>query len=332
MQFIDETKVHLKAGKGADGCVSFRREKFIPNGGPDGGNGGNGASIAVRAVSNLNTLIDYRYRQHFKGDNGEPGRGKNCHGASKKTLFLNVPVGTQIFTENGEVLIADLSEEGQTIIIAQGGYGGKGNANFKSSTNQAPRIRTKGTEGEELSVWLKLKLFSDIGIIGLPNAGKSTFISTVSAARPKIADYPFTTLKPKLGMVIHNFREIVFADIPGLIEGASQGHGLGHRFLKHVERCKILLHLIDISSEDPVKDYTTIRNELALYNPALAEKEEIVAFTKIDICPEEKQQEYIAEFENKIGRKAYLISTVTNQNISSILEHAYQIIHGKIEE
>lgn len=327
MQFIDEAKIHLKAGNGADGCISFRREKFIPNGGPDGGNGGNGASVIIKAVSNLNTLIDYRYKQHFKATNGQPGRGRNCHGASGKPLILAVPIGTQIYAEDGETLIADLLFDGQQITIVHGGKGGKGNSNFKSSINQAPRINTKGVTGEELWVWLKLKLISDVGIIGLPNAGKSTFISAISAAKPKIANYPFTTLKPKLGMVIYNYDEIIFADLPGLIEGASEGHGLGHRFLKHIERCKILLHLIDINSQDPYGDYYKIRNELENFNPELIHKPEFVALSKIDSLEEGKIKLIQEELSSQINKEVFTISSHSKQGVNSLIVEIYNSIH-----
>ncbi|MEQ9115382.1 MAG: GTPase ObgE [Rickettsiales bacterium] len=323
MQFLDEAKIFIKAGDGASGCVSFRREKFIPNGGPDGGNGGNGSSVIIRTASNLNTLIDYRYKQHFKAKSGEPGKGSNRHGQSRPPLILTVPVGTQIFTENGDVLIADLSQEDQEITIAEGGRGGRGNATFKSSTNQAPRTKTTGTIGEELWIWMKLKLISDVGIIGKPNAGKSTFISSISRAKPKIASYPFTTLKPQLGMVIKNFQEISFADIPGLIEGASDGHGLGHRFLKHIERCKILLHLIDINAHRAEIDYKIIRKELNNYSKLLSNKAEIIALNKCDSKSPEEAKEIAAYLEKKIKKKVFIISAVSKEGIDLLLDKVY---------
>jgi len=324
MQFLDEAKIYIKAGNGAGGCISFRREKFIPNGGPDGGNGGSGASVIFKAVSNLNTLIDYRYQQHFKAQSGEPGKGRNCHGLSRKPLVLKVPVGTQILTEDGKILIADLSHENQEVVIAEGGKGGRGNATFKSSVNQAPRMKTDGTKGEELWVWIKLKLISDVGIIGMPNAGKSTLISSISAAKPKIASYPFTTLKPSLGMVTKHFKEISFADIPGLIEGASEGHGLGHRFLKHIERCKILLHLIDINSPDIAKDYKIVRKELKNYSETLSNKLEIVAVNKSDSVSAEEAKKFVKSLERKIKKKIHLISSVSKEGIDNLLEEIYK--------
>lgn len=326
MQFIDEAKIHLQAGNGANGCISFRREKFIPNGGPDGGNGGDGGSIIFKAVSNLNTLIDYRYKQHFKANNGEPGKGKNRHGASRPTLILEVPVGTQIFTEDGEILIADLSAENSQVTIAHGGKGGRGNASFKTSVNQAPRMSTNGTKGEELWVRIKLKLISDVGVIGLPNAGKSTFLSTITAAKSKAASYPFTTLKPKLGVVFHDYKEIIFADLPGLIEGASEGRGLGHRFLKHVERCKILLHLIDVSSQDPHASYLTIRKELTNYSKELPKKLEVVALSKSDSLGDEEAQKVQKELSKKLNKRVFLISSITKENLQELIDYIGEVL------
>lgn len=323
MQFLDEVKIYLKAGNGANGCVSFRREKYIERGGPDGGDGGNGSSIIIKAIRNLNTLIDYRYKQHFKADAGESGKGKNRHGLSRKPLILKVPVGTQIFAEDGETFITDLPNEGDEFEIAKGGIGGKGNTRFKSSINRAPKIATKGTPGEELWVWLRLKLISNVGIIGLPNAGKSTFLSAISSARPKIADYPFTTLKPQLGMVIHNFKEIVFADIPGLIEGASEGHGLGHKFLKHIERCQILLHLIDINSSQIIKDYKCIRTELKNYSEILSNKSEFIALNKVDSIEEKEAIKIQKDLSKKLKKPVYLISSVSNYGIPKLLSNIY---------
>ena len=299
MQFIDEAKIHLKSGDGGNGAVSFRREKFIPRGGPDGGDGGNGGNVIFRCIKNLNTLVDYRFTQHFKAQNGQRGHGQNRTGLSGQDLVLNVPQGTQIFLEDNS-LIADLQEEGQEVVVARGGKGGLGNTNFKSSINQAPEYAIPGEVGEEFWVQLKLKLFSDAGLLGLPNAGKSTFLAATTRAKPKIADYPFTTLKPQLGVVYVDNHEFVLADIPGLIRGASQGKGLGDRFLKHVERCGVLLHLIDGLAENITENYQIIRTELESYSKDLAQKPEIIAINKIDALSKEELKEKVKEL------KAYL--------------------------
>ena len=287
MKFLDEAKVYVQSGAGGNGCVAFRREKFIEFGGPSGGNGGKGGDVVVEAVNGLNTLIDYRYRQHFKAERGGNGMGKDRHGANGKDVVLKVPVGTQIYEEDGETLLADLTQAGERITLMKGGNGGFGNAYFKSSTNQAPRKANPGQPGEERTIRLRLKLIADAGIIGLPNAGKSTFLAAVSAAKPKIADYPFTTLHPQLGVVRIDEREFVLADLPGLIEGAHEGTGLGDRFLGHTERCNVLLHLVDGTGEDAGADYKTVRAELEAYGQGLADKPEIVALTKADaLTPE----------------------------------------------
>ena len=282
MKFLDEAKVYIRSGDGGNGCVSFRREKFIEFGGPNGGDGGRGGDVIVTAVNGLNTLIDYRYQQHFKAQNGGGGMGKDRHGANGKDIVMKVPAGTQIYEEDGETLLADLTEVGQTVTLAQGGNGGFGNAHFKSSTNQAPRHANPGLPGEERTIRLRLKLIADAGIVGLPNAGKSTFLAAVSAAKPKIADYPFTTLHPQLGVVRIDEREFVLADLPGLIEDAHEGVGLGDRFLGHVERCRVLLHLVDGTGEHAGKAYKTVRHELEAYGHGLADKPEIVALSKAD--------------------------------------------------
>ena len=282
MKFLDQAKVYVRSGDGGAGCVSFRREKFIEFGGPDGGDGGRGGDVVAECVDGLNTLIDYRYQQHFKAKTGMHGMGKNRAGGRGADAVLKVPVGTQIFEEDGETLIADFTEVGQRIVICKGGNGGFGNAHFTTSTNRAPRRANPGLPGEELTLLLRLKLIADAGLIGLPNAGKSTFLARVTAARPKIADYPFTTLYPGLGVARVDEREFVLADIPGLIEGAHEGHGLGDRFLGHVERCRALLHLVDATGEHAGRDYKTVRAELAAYGAELDEKPEIVALSKID--------------------------------------------------
>src|SRR5579885_2520084 len=288
MKFLDTAKVYIRSGKGGDGCVAFRREKFIEFGGPWGGDGGRGGDVWAEAVENLNTLIDYRYQQHISAKDGRPGMGKEMTGAAGADAVLKVPVGTQIFEEDGETPIADLDHAGARVMLLKGGNGGFGNAHFKSATNQAPRHANPGQPGEEKTIVLKLKLIADAGLVGLPNAGKSTFLSKVSAARPKIADYPFTTLHPQLGVVNADGREFVLADIPGLIEGAHEGAGLGDRFLGHVERCRVLLHLVDATTEHAGKAYKTVRTELDAYGGTLSEKIEIVALNKIDaVTPEQ---------------------------------------------
>ena len=332
MKFLDEAKIYVKAGNGGAGAVSFRREKYIPMGGPDGGNGGKGGDILIRCKEELNTLIDYRYQQHFKAKVGMHGMGKNRHGKQGDDCILTVPPGTQIFSEDRELLLADLTEPGQEIILAKGGEGGAGNTMFKSSTNQAPRKSKPGIPGEEMWIWLRLKLISDAGLLGLPNAGKSTFLSRVSRAKPKIADYPFTTLTPQLGVVYVDEREFVLADIPGLIEGAHEGVGLGLKFLGHVERCKTLLHLIDGTAEDVITPYETIRNELASYSEVLAEKHEIIALNKCDALTEEEQADKIKQLEKKTKRKVYPISAISGDGIQLILREMMKIIHPDKEE
>jgi GTP-binding protein len=319
MQFIDEAKIHIKSGAGGDGCVSFRREAHMPKGGPDGGDGGRGGSVVARCIAGLNTLIDFRYAQHFKAKRGDGGRGSNCHGKSAEDLIINLPIGTQIIADGTDLILADMMEIGQEVVLAQGGDGGQGNTNFKSSTNQAPRKATKGKEGEELEVWLKLKLISDAGLVGLPNAGKSTFLSVVSRAKPKIADYPFTTLKPQLGVVYIDEKEFVMADIPGLIEGAHMGVGLGIQFLKHIERCGVILHLIDGTGEDVSLAYTTIRNELEKYSEHLSKKNEVIAINKADALTDEEIEEKRTDLEKLSGKKVYVISAIAKIGVENVL-------------
>ena len=319
MKFLDEAKVYIASGAGGNGCIAFRREKFIEFGGPSGGDGGRGGDVTVEAVNGLNTLIDYRYQQHFKAKSGGNGMGKDMHGANGKDVVLKVPVGTQIYEEDGETLLADLTRVGERVTIAKGGNGGFGNAYFKSSTNQAPRKANPGQPGEERTIRLRLKLIADAGLIGLPNAGKSTFLAAVSAAKPKIADYPFTTLHPQLGVVRVDEREFVLADLPGLIEGAHEGVGLGDRFLGHTERCRVLLHLIDGTGEDAGRDYKTVRAELEAYGEGLTEKPEIVALSKADALTPEAVKAQAAKLK-KAGKKAPLVlSSASGQGVQDVL-------------
>jgi GTP-binding protein len=319
MKFLDQAKVFVRSGDGGNGAVSFRREKFIEFGGPDGGDGGRGGDVFVEAVDNLNTLIDYRYQQHFKAKTGGHGMGRDRAGANAADIVLKVPVGTEILEEDNETVIADLDTTGKRVVLARGGNGGFGNAHFKSSTNRAPRRANPGQAGEERWIWLRLKLIADVGLVGLPNAGKSTFLSVVSAARPKIADYPFTTLTPNLGVVRIDEKEFVVADIPGLIEGAHEGAGLGDRFLGHVERCRVLLHLVDVTSADPVADYRTVRDELAAYGHGLEKKPEIVALTKADALSRDAVGAVRQEFRKKVGIKPHAISSVSREGVETML-------------
>ncbi|MCC8417568.1 MAG: GTPase ObgE [Rickettsia endosymbiont of Bryobia graminum] len=324
MNFIDEAKIYLKAGNGGDGAVSFHREKFIDMGGPDGGDGGRGGSIIFRSNSHLNTLVNYRYKQSFKGENGEGGKGSNRSGKSRVPIVLEVPVGTQIFSEDGEFLLYDFTQDQQDFEILKGGKGGLGNSHFKSSTNQAPRRRTEGGIGEEMWVNLRLKLLSDVGLIGLPNAGKSTFLAATTAAKPKIADYPFTTLSPNLGVVYINDEEFVIADIPGLIEGAHQGHGLGDKFLKHIERCNVLIHLIDTTSDNITADYITIRNELGSYSDSLGKKIEIVCLNKCDNLSEQEIEDKTKELQKIVKGEIFIISAAGRIGLNIVLKKALE--------
>ncbi len=330
MQFLDEAKIKIKAGDGGGGAVSFRREKYIAYGGPNGGDGGRGGDVIFRCVKNLNTLIDFRYQQHFKAQNGESGRSRSKDGKYGKSLIIDVPFATQIFDLDGSLLV-DMIEEGQEFTVLKGGKGGLGNANFKSSVNQSPKFAQSGEAGEEMWIKMQLKLLSDAGLLGLPNAGKSTFLSVTTRARAKIGDYPFTTLKPQLGVVYVDDNEFVLADIPGLIKNASIGKGLGDRFLKHIERCGVLLHLIDITEENIVENYITIKREITNYHPDLAKKIEIVALNKCDALTEEetlaKKTELEQYFqENAVESKIFLISAAAKQNLDHLLRELYKNI------
>ena len=318
MKFLDQAKIYVKAGDGGSGSSSFRREKFIEFGGPDGGDGGDGGSVVLIAEENLNTLIDFRFQQHFEAGRGQNGMGKKKTGKAGKDLILKVPVGTQIFEEDNNTLIEDLKIVGQKIIVAKGGKKGLGNVRFKSSTNRAPRKKTDGSEGENFWIWLQLKVIADIGIIGMPNAGKSSLLSALTKAKPKIANYPFTTLNPNLGVASYSDKEVTIADIPGLIEGAHEGIGLGDKFLRHIERCKSLIHLIDITNEDILENYLKIRTELSKYSKNLLKKKEIIVFNKIDIINIKEIEEKINNFKKKIKKNIYKISVTQNKGLITI--------------
>lgn len=339
MKFLDQAKIYIKSGNGGAGCVSFRREKYIEYGGPDGGNGGRGGDIVFETAENLNTLIDYRYQQHFVAKNGRPGAGRNCTGADGEPMILRVPVGTQILAEDKETVLADLSEKGQRLVLLKGGDGGFGNLHYKTSTNQAPRQTLPGWPGEERDVWLRLKLIADAGLVGLPNAGKSTFLAATTAAKPKIADYPFTTISPNLGVVRIGQRagkdsgvDFIIADIPGLIEGAHEGQGLGDRFLGHVERTKVLLHLVDATDEDFVKNYKTIRAELKAYGSVVAKKPEIVALTKCDALDKATIASRRAALKKACRKEVLTISAVAHQGIDEVLTHLARKIFNQEED
>jgi GTPase len=326
MKFLDEAKVYIASGAGGNGCVSFRREKFIEFGGPNGGDGGRGGDVVVEAVTGLNTLIDYRYQQHFKAQRGGNGMGKDRAGANGKDVVLKVPVGTQVYEEDGETLLADLTEVGQRVTIAEGGNGGFGNAHFKSSTNRAPRHANPGQPGEEHTIRLRLKLIADAGLIGLPNAGKSTFLAAVSAAKPKIADYPFTTLHPQLGVVEVDGREFVLADLPGLIEGAHEGIGLGDRFLGHTERCRVLLHLIDGTSDDAGEAYKIVRGELEAYGHGLIDKPEIVALSKSDALTKDAIKTQVGKLKKACKKTPLVLSAQSGDGVQEALRALLKII------
>ncbi len=315
MKFLDQAKIYIKAGDGGSGSASFRREKFIEYGGPDGGDGGNGGSIIIESDRNLNTLIDYRYAQHFKAKHGKPGSKRNKTGASGENLVLKVPLGTQIYEEDNNTLIYDFTDNKEKYLVASGGRGGLGNVRFKSSTNRAPKKKTKGKLGEEFWIWLQLKVIADIGIVGKPNAGKSSLLAALTRAKPKIANYPFTTINPNLGVTYYDGKEVTLADIPGLVEGAHKGTGLGDKFLRHIERCKVLLHLIDLTEQDLVNTYKKIKLELLSYDKKLNDKKEIIFFNKSDLLSNEDIKKKLSEFNKKIGSKYEVISVFSNKEV-----------------
>jgi len=318
MKFLDQAKIYIKAGDGGSGSASFRREKFIEYGGPDGGDGGSGGSIILVSDRNLNTLIDFRYAQHFKAHHGRPGSKRNRTGANGEDLILKVPVGTQIYEEDNNTLIYDFTKNKEKYLVASGGKGGLGNVRFKSSTNRAPKKKTKGKIGEEFWIWLQLKVIADIGIIGKPNAGKSSLLAALTRAKPKIANYPFTTINPNLGVTYYDGKEVTLADIPGLVEGAHKGIGLGDKFLRHIERCKVLLHLIDISEQDLISVYKNIKFELSTYDKNLLKKKEIILFNKSDLLDEKEINKKLNEFKKKVKSKYEIISVFSNKDIQKI--------------
>ena len=327
MKFLDQAKIYMQAGDGGSGAVSFRREKFVEFGGPDGGDGGKGGSIFFVADRNLNTLIDFRYKQHFKAERGQNGKGKKKTGKSGEDLILKVPVGTQIFEEDNNTLIEDLTKANQKILINLGGKGGLGNVRFKSSTNRAPRKKTDGSKGEKFWIWLQLKVIADIGIVGMPNAGKSSLLSVLTSARPKIASYPFTTINPNLGVANYDHREITLADIPGLIEGAHEGVGLGDKFLRHIERCKNILHLIDINSENILESYKKVREELSKYSKKLLKKKEIIVLNKIDMLDDKEVERKKNKIKKELKKKVYITSILKKEGLKNIkkilINHVY---------
>ena len=326
MHFLDQAKIYIKSGGGGPGAVSFRREKFIEYGGPDGGNGGKGGDVIMEAVQGLNTLIDFRYTQHFKAARGGHGMGKNRNGAGAEDLIIKVPVGTQVLDEAREEVLADFTEVGQRITLLEGGIGGRGNASYKTSTNRAPRQHQPGIPGQEAWVWLRLKLLADVGLVGLPNAGKSTFINAVSNAQAKVGEYAFTTLVPRLGVVRHKGREFVLADIPGLIEGASEGVGIGDRFLGHIERCRVLIHLVDITGEDPAAAMRVVEDELAAYGAGLKDKPRLIALNKIDLADAELAAGFAAELQAAGAARVFPISGATGEGIAALLDAALEFL------
>jgi len=326
MKFLDQAKVYIRSGNGGNGCVSFRREKFVEFGGPNGGDGGKGGDVWAECVANLNTLIDFRYQQHYKAERGQHGMGSNKTGRGGKDITLHVPPGTQIFADDNEMLIADLTEPGQRVLLAEGGNGGFGNVRFKTSTNQAPRHANPGQEGIEMTIWLRLKLLADAGIVGLPNAGKSTFLAAVSRAKPKIADYPFTTLYPELGVVKYGDTDFVLADIPGLIEGAHEGAGIGDRFLGHIERCRVVLHLVDVNEADVAATYKLVRREMRAYGGGLEKKREVVALSKCDTVPPDVAQQQAEALRKACRKKPFLVSAVSGANVDKVLARLVQLL------
>ena len=318
MKFLDQAKINLKAGNGGSGSASFRREKYVEFGGPDGGDGGDGGSILFEAERNLNTLIDYRYSQHFKAENGKAGSKKNKTGANGKDLILKVPIGTQIYEEDNNTIIYDFKKNKEKYLVAMGGKGGLGNVRFKSSTNRAPRKKTNGKNGEEFWIWLQLKIIADVGIIGLPNAGKSSLLASLTRAKPKIANYPFTTINPNLGVTYYDNKEVTLADIPGLVEGAHKGIGLGDKFLRHIERCKILLHLIDVTENNLAENYQKIRSELKSYDLSLSKKKEIIYFNKSDLVEKNILKQKLDFFSKKIKKKYKIISVFKKDDVQTI--------------
>lgn len=333
MQFLDSAKVYVRSGDGGNGCVSFRREKYVEFGGPNGGDGGRGGDVIVECVANLNTLLDFRYQQHFKAKKGGNGMGQNRTGAKGADVVLKVPPGTQILDEDGETLIADLTEPGTRIVLLEGGNGGFGNTHFKTSTNQAPRRANPGLPGEEMYLWLRLKLIGDVGIVGLPNAGKSTFLATVSRAKPKIADYPFTTLHPNLGVVRFGGMDFVIADIPGLIEGAHEGAGIGDRFLGHVERTAVLLHLVDATSEDPAEAYEIVRGEIEAYGAGLEDKPEVLVLSKADAVDPDELKKKLRALKMAAGATPLIVSSATGKGVQEVLAAlAREIVEMRAEK
>ncbi len=332
MKFLDQARIFIKSGNGGNGCISFRREKYIEFGGPNGGDGGHGGDVIAECVENLNTLIDFRFQQHYKAGNGQHGMGKNCTGSKGRDKLIQVPPGTQIFDEDNETLLWDLTKPGQRVVLASGGNGGFGNTHFKSSTNQAPRRANSGEPGVERTLWLRLKLIADAGLIGLPNAGKSTFLASVTAANPKIADYPFTTLHPNLGVVKAGDSDFVLADIPGLIEGAHEGAGIGDRFLGHIERCETILHLIDATSTDPVQDYQVVRRELESYGAGLDDKQELVALSKCDAITKEEAEEKAIRLSQHTGKPVISLSAVSRFNLEDTLHKLAASIKANREQ